>query len=437
MANQGYPPQMTNQGYPQQPYSYPPYPPPGGYTQYPPPQQRPQGPPGYPPYPPPGAQPPLGLQSPIAGYPPASYPPASYPPASYPPASYPPPANNQPANNTPYPPQPGYPQPSYPPNPPSGYSPYQPAGYPPYPAPSWQPQGNPDPRPAAPYNPDPRPAAPYNPATYNPDARSFNADPRLAGPAGGYSPDSRPGGQFGASGFAASGFGIHSVQQGHGLVAVGGIDGPYITKRQEYGLKFFNNLQSSLRRDYTLIVDKSGSMQLDDGNKNRWDEARKAVEFLAPFICQFDPDGPTVWFFSRPPFHKHPNITNAQQVKELFAENVPDGSTDLAGVLRHALRDHFAKGSNETMLVITDGSPDCEEDVEEVIIGATSRLRDKDELSISFIQIGSDPAARDYLKRLDCGLQAKGAVYDIVDTKTCDQMVDMSFSELIFKSLTS
>ena len=75
---------------------------------------------------------------------------------------------------------------------------------------------------------------------------------------------------------------------------------------------------------------------------------------------------------------------------------------------------HFEAGAKpETILVITDGSPDDGQAVEREIIECTKRLRDDDEMSISFIQIGEDPGAKKYLKNLDNALESKGAKFDI------------------------
>jgi len=45
--------------------------------------------------------------------------------------------------------------------------------------------------------------------------------------------------------------------------------------------------------DYTIIVDKSGSM-----NSKRWKEAEKAVELLAPVVTAQDSNGISLYFFS-------------------------------------------------------------------------------------------------------------------------------------------
>eukprot|EP01106_Pelomyxa_sp_JSP_P016232 TRINITY_DN5954_c1_g1_i1.p1 TRINITY_DN5954_c1_g1~~TRINITY_DN5954_c1_g1_i1.p1 ORF type:complete len:364 (-),score=147.16 TRINITY_DN5954_c1_g1_i1:50-1087(-) len=212
-------------------------------------------------------------------------------------------------------------------------------------------------------------------------------------------------------------------------------------------LAFFSNLGTHLKRDYTLIIDKSGSMAWDPNGpeqkpaapgKSRWDEAKKAVGCLAPFVCMCDPDGVTVYFFSAGAPAKVDHVKNDAMVTELSKKHVPGGGTDLAGVLKIAFNDHFAKGGKpETILVITDGKPDSEPAAVAEIIGATKRVKDGKELSMSFIQIGNNTEARTFLKMLDNDLKSKGAVHDIVDAMTVDQMGNMSFADLIYKSLHS
>ncbi len=51
-------------------------------------------------------------------------------------------------------------------------------------------------------------------------------------------------------------------------------------------------------RDYTIIVDASGSMWSAGSNgKTRWEEAAAAVAHLVPHACRCDPDGISLYFF--------------------------------------------------------------------------------------------------------------------------------------------
>jgi uncharacterized protein with von Willebrand factor type A (vWA) domain len=195
-------------------------------------------------------------------------------------------------------------------------------------------------------------------------------------------------------------------------------------------------------RDYTLILDKSGSMSSVDkpGGRSRWEDAQESTLALARKCAQFDPDGITVYTFSSR-FKRYDNVT-ASVVERIFLENDPVGSTDLAGVLKAATDDYFqrkmtqkTKPNGETILVITDGEPDDRKAVVQVIIDATQKMDRDEELAISFIQVGSDPTASQYLKLLDDELQKVGAKFDIVDTVTIDDMADMSLVEVLLNAI--
>ncbi|WP_369797145.1 vWA domain-containing protein [Kamptonema formosum] len=195
-------------------------------------------------------------------------------------------------------------------------------------------------------------------------------------------------------------------------------------------------------RDYTLIIDKSGSMSTPDqlGGKSRWDAAQESTLAVARKCEQFDPDGITVYLFSGR-FKRFESVTSSK-VAQIFQENDPSGSTNLAAVLLDATSNYFqrktagqTKLSGETILVITDGEPDDRRAVMKVIIDA-SRLMDRDEeLAISFIQVGSDATATRFLKALDDELQSAGAKFDIVDTVTLDDMENMTLAEVLLNAI--
>ncbi len=196
-------------------------------------------------------------------------------------------------------------------------------------------------------------------------------------------------------------------------------------------------------RDYTLILDKSGSMSTPDqaGGRSRWEIAQESTLALARKCEQFDPDGLTVYVFSGK-FKRYDDVTSAK-VAQIFLENDPAGTTNLAGVLQNALDDYFqrkaagkTKPNGETILVVTDGEPDDRKAVFEVIIKATQQMERDEELGISMIQVGSDAQATKFLKALDDQLQSVGAKFDICDTITLDDMEDMSLADILMNAIT-
>ncbi|WP_319420495.1 vWA domain-containing protein [Pleurocapsa sp. FMAR1] len=196
-------------------------------------------------------------------------------------------------------------------------------------------------------------------------------------------------------------------------------------------------------RDYTLIIDKSGSMSTNDrpGGKTRWESAQESTLALAKECEKIDPDGITVYLFSSR-FRRYDNIT-ADKVNKIYAENDPMGRTDLASVLLDAVNNYFdrkaageAKANGETFIVITDGEPNDYKAVMRVII-ETSRQIDRDEeIGISLIQVGNDRKATQFLKALDDQLESAGAKFDIVNTITMDDMQGISLAEILLNAIT-
>ncbi|MFB2768804.1 VWA domain-containing protein [Pelatocladus sp. BLCC-F211] len=196
-------------------------------------------------------------------------------------------------------------------------------------------------------------------------------------------------------------------------------------------------------RDYTLIIDKSGSMSTPDqvGGRSRWEIAQESTLALARKCEQFDPDGITVYLFSGR-FKRYDDVTSAK-VAQIFLENDPSGTTNLAGVLQDATNHYFqrkaagkTKANGETILVITDGEPDDRKAVFEVIISATRQMERDEELGISIIQVGNDAQATKFLKALDDQMQSVGAKFDICDTMTLDDMEDMSLADVLMNAVT-
>lgn len=195
-------------------------------------------------------------------------------------------------------------------------------------------------------------------------------------------------------------------------------------------------------RDYTLIIDRSGSMALKDqpGGRSRWAVARESAEALAARCDELDPDGITLYVFGAK-FRRYDNVT-ADRVSQVFLENEPCGGTNLAGVLTDAFDSYFArkrggdtKRGGETIVVVTDGEPDDQKAVMKAILDASRRVDRGDELGVSLVQVGSDPLARRFLKALDDDLVRVGAPFDICNTVTLDELEDIGLTEVLLRAI--
>ncbi|KKI98067.1 vWA domain-containing protein [Prochlorothrix hollandica] len=195
-------------------------------------------------------------------------------------------------------------------------------------------------------------------------------------------------------------------------------------------------------RDYTLILDKSGSMSLTDqpGGVSRWVSAQESTLAVARKCEQLDPDGITVYTFSSR-FKRYDNVTSGQ-VETIFLENDPMGGTNLAPPLKDAMDNFFQRKAagqitkeGETLLVITDGEPSDRREVIATIVAATQRMDQDAELAISFIQVGNDAGAYQFLKALDDQLQEVGAKFDICDAITMDEMAEVPLMEVLMNAI--
>lgn len=196
--------------------------------------------------------------------------------------------------------------------------------------------------------------------------------------------------------------------------------------------------------DVEFLLDKSGSMSTKDcanGNKTRWEYGKETLEALANAAAQHDPDGIAVTVFARNFRTYEGVVTGGEKVAAIYKENQPMGGTDTAKALKSRLDAYFARkatgeAKSVVLFVLTDGAPDDEKALADVIIEATKKMDRDEEIAISFVQVGKDEGATKFLKALDDELTSKGAKFDIVDTLPVDEVENLTVQELIEKAFT-
>ena len=191
-------------------------------------------------------------------------------------------------------------------------------------------------------------------------------------------------------------------------------------------------------RDYTLIIDRSASMNIVDMPKNgrpfsisRWKAVEESTVAVANKILRLDPDGITVYVFND--FYcRYQNVNSTDLIHSIFRSQTPSGGTYLSNVLEVAFSDYFNRKKNgetkengEILVVITDGTPNDSFRVQETIKAASELCDDPHELGVTFLQVGHSTSASCFLKYLDDHLNAK---FDIVDTVTIDSIESQSKS---------
>ncbi len=109
------------------------------------------------------------------------------------------------------------------------------------------------------------------------------------------------------------------------------------------------------------------------GRISRWSAAQESTFALASRYEKFDSDAIIVYLLSGR-FKLYRNVTPSKVV-QIFQENKPSCTTDLAGLFKHTTEDYFRRRSNgqikangELILVITNGEPDHSKGVMKVIM---------------------------------------------------------------------
>lgn len=182
-------------------------------------------------------------------------------------------------------------------------------------------------------------------------------------------------------------------------------------------------------RQFILIVDKSGSMSIEDMKNDagqevsRWAYMQESVLAFSSTLDALDPDGIDFALFNDGASWNQ-NV-HEDDVKKLLQSHVPRGGTVMGPVLQQAIGIFFGQKVRQPtiILIITDGCPADKDQVAKVIVAASKQLTSDADLGIQIIQVGHDPAATVFLKELDDNLQEKyDAPYDIVDTTAIDDV---------------
>ena len=188
-----------------------------------------------------------------------------------------------------------------------------------------------------------------------------------------------------------------------------------------------------------LIVDESMSMRKMDcpGGLSRWNWCGMQAGQLARQIAPFVGNGFTLTTFAGG-YNVYNNST-PENVMHLFQNPMFSFGTRMSQPLADRLNNYFEKGqSNKKPLliaVITDGVPAPRYEpqlVVDVLVEATRKLRNQQELKVLFLQVGSqDPRGQFFLNNLDHRLTEVGARYDIVQTVTFDYLEQVGLGQAL------
>jgi Mg-chelatase subunit ChlD len=157
--------------------------------------------------------------------------------------------------------------------------------------------------------------------------------------------------------------------------------------------------------DFIVLVDHSGSMGSDSAameGKTRLEEVEEQCLQIARVASKHDDDGITVIAFNNR-VNAYDGV-KADAVHKIFQEFPPGGSTNLGGALTAAFDKVRASSKNAVVLVYTDGAPDSKPDVIKAITGAANEFG-RPKMGITFIQVGDDKQAAEFLEKLNSDLK--------------------------------
>lgn len=114
--------------------------------------------------------------------------------------------------------------------------------------------------------------------------------------------------------------------------------------------------------------------------------------------------------------------------------------TKLAAPMHDQLTQYFqrrAMGKARPLIiaVITDGKPQDDHELRDVIIQATQLMRNPNEIKIKFLQIGNDDEGEKKLNKLDTRLVSKGARFDIVGVEPFTQLAQEGLPRALLRAI--
>lgn len=189
--------------------------------------------------------------------------------------------------------------------------------------------------------------------------------------------------------------------------------------------------------EIVVMVDSSGSMddKLTSPPMTKWEWCSKEIYNLAKEAERIGSGGFTLCTFET----DHEMFANctAANVRQLLQSRHPGGGTDLATPLTEVINRHFKNAKRKPLLVvvITDALVSNDE-IENVLIDASKRVRSPQEAQFLFLQLGDDAPGQELAQILDDELTTLGAPYDIVSSITSDPLVSFGLRRGMIAAMT-
>mmetsp|Transcript_14690 Transcript_14690/g.17038 ORF Transcript_14690/g.17038 Transcript_14690/m.17038 type:complete len:400 (+) Transcript_14690:51-1250(+) len=205
---------------------------------------------------------------------------------------------------------------------------------------------------------------------------------------------------------------------------------------------FLKNMFENLEEELSSSQKKSGkaSRRASGPPPTRWEKAVIALSSVTTQVVKVDPDGvDIVCFGGDDDADWYRNVKHTKHLEEMVSDKRPKGACAMGAAMNEAIDDAFDKDLTKcpcAIMVLTAGRPDDTDELNTALMKAVTRLADTCEtmpLTVTFVQIGNDSGAAEYLASLDDSIKAEcaanGETFDLVDTiKSAD--IDAAMKEI-------
>ncbi|KAF8873687.1 hypothetical protein BD779DRAFT_1568997, partial [Infundibulicybe gibba] len=168
--------------------------------------------------------------------------------------------------------------------------------------------------------------------------------------------------------------------------------------------------------DTVFLIDDSGSMNETTSGITKWVECLNALDGIARKAVIYDDDGIEYYFFNNVQVIKLKDFPNVAAVGNSLRALTAYGGTPTGSKVRERLETHlavlartigtpaYARVKPLDLIVITDGSPNSDDQPLPVIVEIAARMKaagyHPNAIGIQFVQIGNDPGAEASLQTM-------------------------------------
>mmetsp|Transcript_26196 Transcript_26196/g.71885 ORF Transcript_26196/g.71885 Transcript_26196/m.71885 type:complete len:397 (-) Transcript_26196:3528-4718(-) len=189
----------------------------------------------------------------------------------------------------------------------------------------------------------------------------------------------------------------------------------------------FKQLESEVTKAMTESQQEEAKTRPSGAPPTRWERAVVSLDKVVVQLVKVDPDGVDIVCFGgddTPDWYR--NVKSTKGLEQMVNDKTPEGACNMGAAMTECMAEAFSKDLNArpvALLVITAGKPDDSDALDECLRGTVQHCAENYEtcpISVTFVHIGDDADAEEYLKYLDDGIQAEcaanGETFDLVDT---------------------